>query len=127
MDKDASGLNTSRLERAKALHDAGGVDAALAKGILPSFADLTLAEAVVLGLLRQEVRTYLCVLGHGSTEVGEVLRVYASAGVVRVCGLRNEIEATHAAAALRWVTGEKAAVVASSGRASAASRSCVSA
>ncbi len=66
----------------------------------------------MLGLLRQQVSRFLCVFGHGSTEMGEVLRVYASAGLVRVCGLRSEIEA---AAALRWVTGEKAAVVTSIG------------
>jgi 3D-(3,5/4)-trihydroxycyclohexane-1,2-dione acylhydrolase (decyclizing) len=34
---------------------------------------------------------------------------------VRTCGLRSEIEASHAAHALRWVTGEKAAVVTSIG------------
>ena len=72
-------------------------------------------NAFVLGLLRQQVRTFFCVLGHGSTEVGEVLRVYAQAGLVRVCGVRSEIEASHAATALRWVTGEKAAVVTSIG------------
>jgi 3D-(3,5/4)-trihydroxycyclohexane-1,2-dione acylhydrolase (decyclizing) len=62
----------------------------------------------------------LTVLGHGSTEIGEVLRVYQEAGLVRVCGLRSEIEASHAATALRWVTGQgaggqKAAVVTSIG------------
>jgi len=77
--------------------------------------DITLSEAVVLGLLRQDVRNFLCVLGHGSTDVGEVLRVYQEAGLVRTCGVRNEIEAGHAATALRWVTGEKAAVVTSIG------------
>ena len=69
----------------------------------------------MLGLLRQGVRTFFCVLGHGSTEVGEVLRVYEEAGLVRACGVRSEIEASHAATALRWVTGEKAAVVTSIG------------
>ena len=34
---------------------------------------------------------------------------------MRVCGVRSEIEASHAAAALRWVRGEKAAVVTSIG------------
>jgi 3D-(3,5/4)-trihydroxycyclohexane-1,2-dione acylhydrolase (decyclizing) len=83
--------------------------------VLPRRIDLTLSEAIVLGLLRQGVRVFLCVLGHGSTEIGEVLRVYQDAGLVRVCGVRSEIEASHAAAALRWVTGEKAAVVTSIG------------
>ena len=89
--------------------------AAFASNTLPDHLDLTLSEALVLGLLKQNVRTYLTVLGHGSTEVGEVLRIYQEAGLLRVNGLRNEIEASHAAAALRWVTGEKAAVVTSIG------------
>jgi len=78
-------------------------------------ADVTLSEALVLGLLRQGVKTFFCVLGHGSTEIGDVLRFYHKAGLVKVFGLRNEIEASHAAAALRWVSGEKAAVVTSIG------------
>ncbi len=66
-------------------------------------------------MLRQGVKTYFTVFGHGSTEVGEVLRIYQEAGLLKVYGLRSEIEASHAAAALRWVTGEKAAVVTSIG------------
>ena len=89
--------------------------AALAGNALPDCLDLTLSEALVLGLMRQEVRIFFTVFGHGSTEVGEVLRLYQEAGLVRVYGLRSEIEASHAAAALRWVTGEKAAVVTSIG------------
>jgi 3D-(3,5/4)-trihydroxycyclohexane-1,2-dione acylhydrolase (decyclizing) len=82
---------------------------------LPDRIGLTLSEALVLGLLRQEVKTFFTVLGHGSTELGEVLRVYQEAGLVKVCGIRSEIEASHAATALRWVTGEKAAIVTSIG------------
>ncbi len=108
-------VTEARLRRAKAIRDAGSIESALAAGTLPWRADVTLSEAIVLGLLRQDIRHFLCVLGHGSTEVGEVLRVYESQGLVRTCGVRNEIEATHAATALRWVTGEKAAVVASIG------------
>jgi 3D-(3,5/4)-trihydroxycyclohexane-1,2-dione acylhydrolase (decyclizing) len=89
--------------------------AALAGNALPDCLDLTLSEALVLGLMRQEVRIFFTVFGHGSTEVGEVLRLYQEAGLVRVYGLRSEIEASHAAAALRWVTGEKAAVITSIG------------
>ncbi len=89
--------------------------AAAAAHSLPARLDLTLSEALVLGLLRQEVRTFFTVFGHGSTEVGEVLRIYQQAGLVRIYGLRSEIEASHAATALRWVTGEKAAVVTSIG------------
>lgn len=89
--------------------------AAFAKGTLPDCLDLTLSEALVLGLLKQGVKLYFTVLGHGSTEIGEVLRIYQQAGLLRVCGLRSEIEASHAAAALHWVRGEKAAVVTSIG------------
>ena len=89
--------------------------AALIKNVLPRHLDLTLSEALVLGLIRQGVKTYFSVFGHGSTEVGEVLRVYQEAGLVKVCGVHSEIEASHAATALRWVTGEKAAVVTSIG------------
>jgi len=84
-------------------------------GTLPHRLDLTLSEALVIGLLRQGVRTFFAVLGHGSTEVGEVLRVYQQLGLVRVLGVRSEIEASHAAAALRWISGEKAAVLTSIG------------
>jgi len=110
-----SGLGAARITRARQIAAAGDIDAAVASGALPRRADLTLSEAIVLGLLRQDVRIFLCVLGHGSTEVGEVLRIYEQAGLVRCCGVRNEIEAAHAAMALRWVSGEKAAVVTSIG------------
>jgi 3D-(3,5/4)-trihydroxycyclohexane-1,2-dione acylhydrolase (decyclizing) len=109
------GLTQERLKRAQAIAVAGSITYALASGTLPGRIDTTLSEAIVLGLLRQDVRTFLCVLGHGSTEIGEVLRIYHQAGLVRVCNVRSEIEASHAATALRWVTGEKAAVVTSIG------------
>jgi 3D-(3,5/4)-trihydroxycyclohexane-1,2-dione acylhydrolase (decyclizing) len=89
--------------------------ASLLHGSLLRQLDLTLSEALVIGLLRQGVKTFITVFGHGSTEVGEVLRVYQAAGLLKVYGVRSEIEASHAAAALRWVTGEKAAVVTSIG------------
>ena len=89
--------------------------AAESRGELTGRVSLTLSEALVLGLIRQGVRIFLTVLGHGSTEVGEVLRIYQGAGLARVYGLRSEIEASHAAVALRWITGEKAAVVTSIG------------
>jgi 3D-(3,5/4)-trihydroxycyclohexane-1,2-dione acylhydrolase (decyclizing) len=100
----------AELTRQRVLH--AGLQA---QGALPARLSLTLSEALVIGLLRQGVKTFLSVLGHGSTEIGEVLRIYQQAGLLRVCGLRSEIEASHAAAALRWVTGEKAAVVTSIG------------
>ena len=108
-------LTKMRIRRAQAIAAAGGIEPALASGALPDRIDTTLSEALILGLLRQEVHIFLGVLGHGSTEIGEVIRVYQEAGLVRVCGVRSEIEASHAATALRWVTGEKAAVVTSIG------------
>jgi len=105
----------ARLQRAKTIAEHGGLDEALAAGALSSKADLTLSEALVLGLLRQGVRRYLGVFGHGSTEIAEVLRVYEQEKLVRTYAVRNEIEASHAASALRWVTGEKAAVFTSIG------------
>jgi 3D-(3,5/4)-trihydroxycyclohexane-1,2-dione acylhydrolase (decyclizing) len=88
---------------------------AYTKGELPHKLSLTLSEALVLGLIKQGVNIYFTVFGHGSTEIGEVLRIYQAAGLVRVFGLRSEIEASHAATALRWITGDKAAVVTSIG------------
>ncbi len=114
-DDQVAALATARAARAKTVAEAGGVAEALAAGTLPARVDVTLSEALVLGLLQQGVRTFITVLGHGSTEVGEVLRLYEAAGVVRTVGVRSEIEASHAAAALRWVTGQKAAVVTSIG------------
>jgi 3D-(3,5/4)-trihydroxycyclohexane-1,2-dione acylhydrolase (decyclizing) len=108
-------LARSRVRRARAIATAGGIEAALASGDLPRFVDATVSEALVLGLLRQKVKRFLVVLGHGSTDVGEVLRIYQEAGLLRVYNVRSEIEASHAATALRWVTGEKAAVVTSIG------------
>ena len=78
-------------------------------------------DAPIVGLMdpeeneRASVRLFLAVFGHGSTELGEVLRVYEGAGLLRTHAVRSEIEATHAATALRWVSGEKAAVVTSIG------------
>lgn len=113
MDVKARAMD--RTLRARLIAGAGGLEAALASGVLPSRIDLTLSEAIVLGLLRQDVRCFVVVLGHGSTEIGEVLRVYQDAGLLKTFAVRHETEASHAATALRWVTGEKAAVVTSIG------------
>jgi 3D-(3,5/4)-trihydroxycyclohexane-1,2-dione acylhydrolase (decyclizing) len=110
MDAAIAELEQTRREHARQVSAAGGVEQALGPRI-----DTTVSEALVLGLLLQGVRTFFCVFGHGSTEIGEVLRIYQDAGLLRVCGVRSEIEASHAATALRWVTGEKAAVVTSIG------------
>ncbi len=101
--------------RAQAIADAGKLDAALMAGVLPLPVTLTLSEALVLGLMRQGVTKYLAIFGHGSTDMGEVLRVYEQAGLTQTFQFRNEVAMAHAATALRWAYGETAAVVTSIG------------
>ena len=101
--------------RARALGAAGSIDSALASGMLPRLVEVSLAEGLVLGLLAQGVRKYLAIFGHGSTELGEVLRIYDEEGVTRTFNCRNEVEMAHAATALRWQYGEIPAVVTSIG------------
>ncbi len=112
---DHKSLTAGRKKRAEIIAQAGGIDQAVGSGKLDRRLDITLSEAVVLGLIRQDVKRFVGIFGHGSTDVGEVLRVYEEAGVVKTYGVRSEIEAVHAASALRWVTGEKAAVFTSIG------------
>ena len=108
-------ITQGRIQRASVVARLGSLTTAIEQGVLPKRLGLTLSEAIVLGLLQQGVKVFFSVFGHGSTEVGEVLRIYQRAGLVKVLGVRNEIEASHAATALRWVSGEKAAVVTSIG------------
>ena len=104
-----------RIERAAAIAESGGLHEAIKAGLLPAYADLAVSEALVLGLILQGVRKFVGIFGHGSTEIGDVLRVYEDAGLVKTYPVRHETEAVHAATALRWVTGEKAAVITSIG------------
>lgn len=101
--------------RARAISDAGGVEPALANGSVPKLIETTLSEALVLGLLKQGVRKYFAIFGHGSTDLGNVLRVYEEEGATRTINCRNEVEMAHAATALRWQYGELSAVVTSIG------------
>ena len=104
-----------RVRRAQILADAGSLAHALEAGTLSATVDLTLSEIIVLGLWAQGVKNFIGIFGHGSTDVGDVLRVYEDAGLVKMYAVRHETAAVHAATALRWVTGEKAAVVTSIG------------
>lgn len=88
---------------------------AVESGASAQFQDLTLSEAVVIGLLAQGVRAYVGVLGHGCTDIADVLAYYEAAGAVRMYNARSETEASHAATMLRWQYGESAAVIASIG------------
>jgi 3D-(3,5/4)-trihydroxycyclohexane-1,2-dione acylhydrolase (decyclizing) len=101
--------------RARAIREAGGVEQALALGSVPKLIDTTLSEALVLGLLKQGVRKYFAIFGHGSTDLGNVLRIYEEEGASRTLNCRNEVEMAHAATALRWQYGELSAVVTSIG------------
>jgi 3D-(3,5/4)-trihydroxycyclohexane-1,2-dione acylhydrolase (decyclizing) len=101
--------------RASAIHKSGGLAAALAQGKLPKLVEVTLSEALVLGLLKQGVRKYFAIFGHGSTDLGDVLRIYEEEGVTRTFNCRNEVEMAHAATALRWQYGEIPAVITSIG------------
>ncbi len=112
---DYSQIVSEREGRVKIIVQAGGLEQAIREGHIPPRIDITLSEAIVLGLMRQGVHKYIGVLGHGSTEIGEVLRIYEQAGLVKFWNVRNEVLASHAAMAFRWVTGEKAAVVTSIG------------
>ncbi|HEY0441152.1 MAG TPA: thiamine pyrophosphate-dependent enzyme [Xanthobacteraceae bacterium] len=101
--------------RARTIRGAGSLAAALASGSLPKLADTTLSEALVLGLLKQGVSKYFAIFGHGSTDLGEILRIYDEEGVTRTVNCRNEVAMAHAATALRWQYGEVPAVVTSIG------------
>jgi len=101
--------------RAKAIARHGSIDGAVDAGDLPKQFDATLSEGLVLGLLKQGVRKYLAIFGHGSTDLGEVLRIYEEEGVTRTWNFRNEVSMAHAATALSWQYGEVSAVVTSIG------------
>ena len=102
-------------QRARAIAAAGGLAAALRTGAVPRQIDTSLSEGLVLGLLKQGVRKYLAVFGHGSTDLAEVLRVYDATGLTRTFNFRHETAMAHAATALKWLYGETAAVVTSIG------------
>ena len=77
--------------------------------------DVTLSEGLLIGLLKQGVRTFFAIFGHGSTDLGEILRIYTEEGVTTVVNCRNEVEMAHAATAHTWVYGQTCAVVTSIG------------
>src|SRR3954454_20251223 len=102
--------------RARAIAEAGtSLEDALRRNSIPKMVDVTLSEGLVLGLLKQGVRKYLAIFGHGCTDLGEVLRVYDEEGVTRTYNFRNEVAMAHAATTLRWQYGETPALVTSIG------------
>lgn len=109
-------MDTSKmLERAQVLKKYGSLDQAVESGELKQFEDITVSEAIVLGLHRQGVIKYFAIFGHGTIDIAEALRIYEEAGVVKVYNMRHETAAAHAATALKWMTGETSAVVSSIG------------
>lgn len=110
-----STIEKQRFINAQLIASSGNIEEAIKTGRLPQYVDTTVSEALIMGLLRQEVTTFVSIFGHGSTEIAEVLRIYEEAGLVKTYPVRNEVEAAHAAMALRWVTGKKAAVITSIG------------
>ncbi len=101
--------------RARAIVSSGGVGEALAAHTLPRRVDVSVSEGVVLGLLKQGVRKFFGILGHGNTDIGEVLRIYSDEGALRFLACRNEVAMAHAATALAWAYGETSAVLSSIG------------
>ena len=62
--------------------------------------DVTLSEALVLGLLKQGVRKYFAIFGHGSTDLGEVLGSTGRRAVTRTSTAATKSRMAHAATAL---------------------------
>ena len=85
----------TQAKRAQWFKSHGGVNAVVEAGLLSNTVSLGLTEVLVLGLIRQGVTKFLMILGHGSTEFGETLRVYESAGLVKGFQFRNEVEMAH--------------------------------
>ncbi len=104
-----------RIHRAKMLAAHKTVERAVSSGALAQFQDLSVSEALVLGLYNQGVTKYFAIFGHGTTDIAEALRVYEDAGLVKTYNVRHETAAAHAATALRMTTGEVAAVITSIG------------
>ena len=105
----------SAAARARWIKANGGLNAAIDNGLLCVPVTVSLAEALILGLMRQGVTKYLAIFGHGSTAIADILEHYEAAGLVRCWQFRNEVEMAHAATALSWVYGEVPAVVTSIG------------
>lgn len=108
-------MTPDRTKRAEAIKKHGGIGAAVRAGAMPQFQDLSVSEAIVLGLYNQGVRKYVGIFGHGTTDIAEALRVYEEAGLVRTVNVRHETAAAHAVTVLKQLTGETAAVITSIG------------
>ncbi|MEX3007540.1 thiamine pyrophosphate-dependent enzyme [Hoeflea sp. TYP-13] len=116
LDKNQAPGGAEQTMRARAARlAADSVEDALIDDANGGILELTLSEALVVGMLKQGVRRYYAIFGHGSTDLGEVLRIYCEEGAVEVINCRNEVEMAHAATAYAWMHGETPAVVTSIG------------
>lgn len=103
------------IQRAEYVLKYGNIHNAVLKHPSIKYSDISLSEALLLGLINQNVRKFISVFGHGSTDLAEVLRIYENMKVVRTFSVHSEIEASHAASALRWQYNERSAVITSIG------------
>lgn len=108
-------MNNKIQERALAIAQHGSISKAIAAGAIEQYQDITVSEAIVLGLLNQNVRHFFGIFGHGSTDIAEVLRIYEEHGLVKMYNVRHETAAAHAATAFGMLTSEVAAVITSIG------------
>ena len=110
-------MNNKEVEkRAKIISENNNnLEKCLTTKALPSNVDVSLSEGLILALLKQGVRKYFAIFGHGSTDFAEVLRIYEEYGVTKTYNFKNEVEMAHAATALSWQYKEIPAVVTSIG------------
>ncbi len=82
--REISDPATMMRERARAIGKAGGMTNLLKPDTLPPVLETTLSEALVLGLLKQGVTQFYAIFGHGSTDLGEVMRIYSEERAITV-------------------------------------------
>ena len=102
-------------DRARAIAKHGSLTRALERGDLQQFQDISVSEVLVLGLLNQGVCKYVGILGHGNTDIANVLSVYEHHNLTKFYNVRHETEAAHCVSVLKWQYGETAAVLTSIG------------
>lgn len=101
--------------RAKAIKEVGSLQKALQLQLVEPRQDLSMNEILVLGLINQGVKNFIGIFGHGTTDLGEILRIYQEIGLIKVIAVHNEVMASHVASMLVWKYKEKAAVFTSIG------------
>lgn len=108
-------IDNNRVKRVQIISEYNSIKNAVEAGKLPQFQDISVSEALILGLLNQGVHKYIGIFGHGSTDIAQVLSTYEEVGLVKMYNVRNEVEAAHCATMLKWHYGETTAVITSIG------------